>query len=184
MIINNSKFYSKLYDYLVKQQQQQTNLTYYARVNLNEENSKFIRKFYLIPLRNKDLSCDDKLKRKFSINVERNKNLILGVIVSTRVNLKNIDLKNINHIKNLLENEKNLYDFFLFYFGKLVRMNSRGLPSFLSELSTFLRNFEQLASLTDYQRSQLKFLFGDKLTGLTNIIASKRKKKKNKLYPH
>jgi plasmid maintenance system killer protein len=80
-------FYSNLYNYLVKQQSSIKNLLCYARMNLKSEHSDFISKLYLLPLKNKNVSLDENLKNLFSIEVNRNTNLILGVFVSNKIKL-------------------------------------------------------------------------------------------------
>jgi hypothetical protein len=184
-------FYSNLYNYLVKQQSSIKNLLCYARMNLNSEHSDFISKLYLLPLKNKNVSMDENLKNLFSIEVNRNTNLILGVFVSNKIKLKIIDSAEVTSLrlqmntslngniktdnfelisKTLLENEINIYEFLVFFFKRIINNNLFSNLDFRRDLIFFFTKFDKLAVLTDEERIKLKDQFYEKLPDLIFII--------------
>ena len=185
------KFYTKLYNYLVKRQNSMENLLCYARVNLDKEHKKFINKFYLLPLKNKHVLLDENLKKLFSINVERTRDSILGVFVSNKINLKiacpkekslisiveNFSLSSQNKAdafwmtsKVELEHEKNIYEYLLLLFQRIIDNNWFNNLNLRRELILFFTKFDKLNGLTDEQRIHLKDKFFEKLPDLVFII--------------
>ena len=77
-------------------------------MNLSKEHSEFINKFYLFPLKKKNVLLDENLKKLFSIDVERTRDSILGVFVSDKIQLKTID-PTVNN-SSLTANSSNLSD--------------------------------------------------------------------------
>jgi len=184
-------FYSNLYNYLVKQQSSIKNLLCYARMNLKSEHSDFISKLYLLPLKNKNVSLDENLKNLFSIEVNRNTNLILGVFVSNKIKLKIIDSAEVTSLRlqmnsslndniktdnfelisrTLLENEINVYEFLVFFFKRIINNNLFSNLDFRRDLIFFFTKFDKLTVLTDEERIKLKDQFFEKLPDLIFII--------------
>ena len=173
----DTHFYSKLYSHLVKIQCVHKKMRCYAKINLSVLHSGFISKFYLFPLKNKHESVDVKLKQNFSINVERNKDLVLGVFISNRVVLKFSDRMNNIHVAKILndmlketENDKLTYNFLVLFFSRIIENDYFKNEDYKRSVIFFFSNYKNLCALTDEQRIRLLNQFYDRLPDLVCIV--------------
>jgi hypothetical protein len=160
---NSSLEYSSLYNYLVKKQCSFEPNKGYAKMTNLPKNDWF-NKFYLFPLRNKNESFDPILKRHFNIHVERDKDLVLGILVSKRVNLKSTNNNDDDFAKY------STYEVLFKLFSLILQDNSLQSMDFAQNLILTLAKSDKLALLTDEERLKLKNQFSNELPGLVLMV--------------
>ena len=155
---------NNLYDYLVKKQNIFDPLKSYVKLSCASDKSRL----YLYPLRNKREPYDKVLKQAFNVRVERDKDLVLGILVPERVKLECDDF-----------NKLSTYDLVHKLFELIVQDKSYMNTHLTQKLVVALSNADKLGLLTDAERLELKAKFWDKLPGPTLIVLSSSP---NKLY--